>query len=478
MGKGHSKTEIDWQSVLGPVLGDTRLGGNGLSSGELTALQSAIEQFSPRSIRLHPNCMVAELPFETEAVPWYRSGYWLLNNSCRPGGFLHYGAGDYYIQDAGSMLALALCEIQPGQWVCDTCASPGGKSTGILESLAGSGMLVSNEVIRSRLELLALSLARVGWPNYLVTNLEVESLAELCGDAFDCVVVDAPCTGQSMVARGKQSLAAYSERQIEHSAARQQRIVRAAAGLVKPGGRLVYSTCTFSYAENEAIASWFLQEHPNWQAVEVAELSPWQSPLLAGCYRLWPHRDHCSGAFAAAFQSPEDQLNEPSTVENIMSTNHYSRYSAGRAGSEFRGEMVTVGSGELPWFSFERNCASLGLRSFGDQLHYLNNCIPETWLPTIYAGVPIAEERSGEWSPCYASSVVNVDGISNLGRIDLNDSQASEFLGGSVVRCIEEAEIAWCVVYWRSRPLGWGKLVNGTLKNHLPKALRKPSLRA
>lgn len=238
-------SDINWPYVLGPLLTSANF-----DAVELADLETAIGQYSSRAVRIHPSTQAA-LPFETEPIPWFDRGRWLNDSQCRPGAFLNYAAGDYYIQDAGSMLALALCDAKPGQWICDTCAAPGGKSSGLLEALGGSGLVVSNEVIRSRLEILELTNARTGHSNYVVVNAEVENLADMCSDVFDCVVVDAPCTGQSMLARGKQSLAAFSAKQIQHSAARQQRILRAAAELVKPGGRLVYSTCTFAFAENE-----------------------------------------------------------------------------------------------------------------------------------------------------------------------------------------------------------------------------------
>ncbi len=298
---------INWPFVLGPILStesEEPKNRGTLTPSEVVELERSIDQYSPRAVRLLPTVRPADLPFASEPIPWFERGRWLTDSQCRPGAFLHYAAGDYYIQDAGSMLALALCDIQPGQWVCDTCAAPGGKSSAVLESLGGTGLVVANEVIRSRLEILELTLARTGNSNYVVFNSEVEPLANLCMDLFDCVIVDAPCTGQSMVARGKQSLASFSAKQIEHSAARQQRILRAAGELVKSGGRLVYSTCTFAFAENEAIIAFFRSEHPDWTPLQVPKLSPWASPGQEGCYRLWPHRDRCAGAFAAALTRP------------------------------------------------------------------------------------------------------------------------------------------------------------------------------
>ena len=300
---------VDWHQVLGPILG------RALPLSELKPLAESVVRHPRRAVRLSPQSSIHELPFEVERVPCYDAGYFLNTTDVRPGEFLHAAAGDYYIQDAGSMLALAMCELTPGQKVCDTCASPGGKSTGALEQLGGSGLLVANEVIGSRLAILNLALSRTGYANHLMTNLEVDRLSDGLGANFDCVIVDAPCTGQSMVVRGKQSLAAYSAAQIEHSSARQKRIIRAAAKLVKPGGRLVYSTCTFSYAENELIVLDFLEEQPLWAPKRWEHLARWETPGFDGCYRLWPHRDQCAGAFAATLiRSPQAVLHEPGTA--------------------------------------------------------------------------------------------------------------------------------------------------------------------
>ncbi len=266
-------SRIDWPRVLGPVLSgqpmECLIADAGLQPDEVPELESACFSYARRAIRPRPEVRDGALPFETENVPWFERGRFIKSTpeglTARPGAFLQHVVGDYYIQDAGSMLAIALCDVQPGQWVCDTCAAPGGKSTALLEALDGQGLLLANEVIRSRLGILDLTLARAGYGNHLLTNLELETLGAVCDRVFDCVLVDAPCTGQTMVASGKQSLAAFSSNQIEHSSLRQQRILRAASALVKPGGRSVYSTCAFSFAENEQIVLGFLQEHSGWR---------------------------------------------------------------------------------------------------------------------------------------------------------------------------------------------------------------------
>ncbi len=389
------------------------------------------------------------------------------------------------------MLALGLCDVRPGQWICDTCAAPGGKSSGLLELLGGSGLVVSNEVIRSRLELLETTLARTGYANYLVSNCEVEQLVDRCFGAFDCVLVDAPCTGQSMLARGKQSLSAFTSRQMEHSAARQQRILRAAAELVKPGGRLVYSTCTFAFVENEAIIDWFLQTHPGWQTQVEDRFAAWAVPDYPGCYRLWPHRDRCAGAFAAALQRPVDGAVGagaevgPADEFDLGSAPRRERSSNARR-SQHEWSEVNIALADLPWLQpREATSAAEPLRLWrrGDELSYFDAQLPAEWIELSHGGVPIAEWRGGQWQPSYAAGLVCLPAVEPRHRVELSDRQATEYLSGNAVRIDGEASPAaadtpWLVVTWRGRSLGWAKLASGTLKNHLPKLLRKNGLAA
>lgn len=482
-------SDINWENVLGPIL-SSEVPTDGAHSTtvfpheDVIELEKAIGEYSARAVRLHPSAVQTQLPFETEPIPWFRRGRWLRDSKCRPGAFLSYAAGDYYIQDAGSMLALALCDVRPGQWICDTCAAPGGKSSGLLEELGGTGLVVSNEVIRSRLEILELTLARTGHSNYCVVNAEVEALAQTCSDVFDCVIVDAPCTGQSMVARGKQSLAAFSSKQIEHSAARQQRILRAAAELVKPGGRLVYSTCTFAYAENEAMIESFRSEHADWTPVNDPNLLAWASPNHEGCYRLWPHRDRCAGAFAAALVRPAND-NSSFITAGTINLSQSARYSGKPKASQFT--RIDLPAREITWLNSSDN-QPFRLWQRGSELHYFASCFPVAWIESpskvVAAGVPIAELRGGEWQPSYAASIVAIPEFSPAARFEVSDAQAVDYFAGAAVRLTPpctEPNMPWNALTWLGRPIAWSKHTSsgtsgGVLKNHLPKALRKSNL--
>lgn len=468
---------IDWPAVLGPVLSSSSTGSStAVRADELAELQRATFAHVRRAVRPRPSLATDELPFPNEPVVWFPQGRFLVETAgsrvARPGGFVQYAAGDYYIQDAGSMLALALCGARPGEWVCDTCAAPGGKSTGLLEQLGGTGVLVANEVIRSRLSLLTMAMERTGYGNQLVASLEIEQLAQLCGPVFDCVLVDAPCTGQTMVARGKQSMAAFGAVQIAHSSARQQRILRAAAGLVKLGGRLVYSTCAYSYVENEAMVLEFASEHPGWQLTAQAGLDDWSSPLAEGCYRVWPHRHGCSGAFAALL------------VKNVEGNADAGELAAPQLRPRYAWEQLE----RLP---FELDCLMSSERGRwwlkGDQLHRFESSLPIEWIQSAVAGTELArrtvESRGERWTPSFGASQLHGT-LGTAGRVELDDAEAIRYVAGeSLRRAVSEVnagkregvESGWCMVVWRGRSLGWGKLAQGVLKNHFPKILRQPN---
>lgn len=447
--------KIDWPSVLGESL-------CGLPAVELAPLEAAIFDYAPRAVRLSDLDASDALPFETRVLPWFAPGRVLTDGQVRPGAFLHHAAGDYYIQDAGSMLALELSGVQAGQSVCDTCASPGGKSTGLLELLGGDGVLVANEVIQSRLEVLKQSLSRIGFANYLVMNFEVERLAALCGAQFDCVMVDAPCSGQSMVARGKQSMSAFTTAQIEHSTARQKRIVLAAANLVRPGGRFVYSTCTFATAENEEVIEWFLQEHPSWRLLEFEHLSAWQGSGPPGCYRMWPHRDSAAGAFAAAIERVSDD-----------DSNH----DDGGPKKSRRWEWLEQLPGGL--FADTQRFSGAKIASSRGELHAFPARADQAWLEQCVSGLPVGIAKSNRFEPSYGAARFlgrerQRGRALNSSVIELGDDQACCFVAGESLR-VDTDVVGWCLVGWRGRILSWGKLANRVLKNHFPKTFRQPA---
>ena len=440
-------------TTLGPV-------SESFSQQELTDLASAIQQHGYRCIR--PRIAIDDLPFATQPVPWTSRGRFLLDSQIRSGSFLQFAAGDYAVQDAASLLPLELMQLSPGQTVIDCCAAPGGKSAAILEQLGGSGLLVSNEVIASRIDTLQLTLARTGYANYMLTHQGVDRLTDAMAEQFDCVLVDAPCTGQSLVGRGKQSLSAFSNHQVAHSAARQQTILEAAIQLVRPGGRLIYSTCTFAFAENEGIIGWLRQRLPDWEPIVLDELSAWQTPGYAGCYRLWPHRDHCAGGFAAGLVRPDTLAQLPPS--STFTSRRPSRTWQAATDTEFLKEWSHIAD-------------DTNLMAHRDQIALFDQAIPGTWRELAHCGIEVATRFGEHWQPAYPMGVLNSDSSACVPNqlTPLSDQEALTYFSGTSLH--RAGPSGWQLVTWRDRPLGWAKQVGTQLKNHLPKPLRQPNLR-
>lgn len=436
----------------------------GLDRLELSQFIDSLGQHSPRCLRLRSENPRNQLPFAVEPVPWHTRGRWVTDPQVRPGAYLNHAAGDYYIQDAASMLALTLCQIQPGDQVCDLCAAPGGKASGLLEQLAGTGFVVANEVIRSRVELLQMALCRSGWGNHMTTNHEVEFLANCFQQQFDCVLVDAPCSGQSMLAKDKQSLAAFSQSQIQHSAARQGRILQAASRLVRPGGRLVYSTCTFSIQENENQIEDFLRANSHWQIAPLAELTKWSSPLLPGSYRLWPHRDRCDGAFAAALQCNQaDESLARQGTERSVNSHTWKPWKGRWSQLEFLSPQQPSLTDYVAWQKGD------SVFLFPEHLSWM--------IPVAHSSVALFRDKGHRTQPSYGSAVLSHPELKPALSLDLTDQEAHLFMTGQSLQPNQSNQgDGWCRVQWQGRPLAWGKLVGGVLKNHLPKMLRQSGL--
>lgn len=467
---------ICWPDVLGTTCLE-------LDKGQLQQLTYSLSQHARRCIRINPRLHPNALPFSTSPVPWYSQGRWLDDPNIRPGAFLHYAAGDYYIQDAASLLALKLCDVQPGDVVCDLCAAPGGKATGLLEQLGGQGFLLANEVISSRLPILLAALHRSGYCNHATSNQSVDLLADSLPESFDCVLVDAPCSGQSMVGRDKQSLSAFTPTQIDHNAARQSKIIRQAARLVRPGGKIVYSTCTFSVAENEAIIEDFINEHPDWTILADPALLAWCSPRLPGSYRLWPHRDHCDGGFAVALQLRSQQASSMATHESAPLISNLNKIEAQRSkrSKPNTPQWSTFTSiQDLDQFlHIDVNTLPGSLLRKADQIHFLHTDAPAE-IPQITSSlVPIAEVSGSRISPLYASAMATLAGLHPTYQLNIDAQQALAYVRGESLRLGSgNYRQAWHQVLWEGRPLSWGKLSQDQLKNHFPKILRSTGIQA
>jgi 16S rRNA C967 or C1407 C5-methylase (RsmB/RsmF family)/NOL1/NOP2/fmu family ribosome biogenesis protein len=416
--------------------------------GSIDEFSQALTQPSLSAMRLRREIGVDDLPLPTKPIDWYRLGRRTINESTKPSRFLAYAAGDYYVQDAGSMLALAAAGAQTtalgGKLICDLCAAPGGKATALVEAVGDAGFVLANEVIGSRVGALQLNLARTGSDRYAVSNLDPDSLADRLGGLFDLVLVDAPCSGQAMLARGKQKTGSLSAKQIGHSAIRQNRILDAAVRLVRDGGQLVYSTCTFAEAENEAQVSRLIQSNAA-TPDPVDSLVEYQT--MDGCYRLWPHRDDCAGAFAASLRIDHTNLEGGDQI-------------ASRRDTRIPDVLRT-------WYQDWQD--QLRLHQTESIVYGWPSDAP-AWVESLAVAGPELAHRVGQtWKPSHAAALRRVRRARSIQAIEIDEQQAQQFMRGEEIQCQGSG---WHVVRWGDRPLGWIKMNGSIGKNHLPKSAR------
>ncbi len=255
------------------------------------------------------------------ALPWQPSWVDRVLPGQRPGQHSLHQAGAYYCLDMASVFAAAVLGAipTPVSLVLDMCAAPGGKSLLARQQLQPQ-QLWCNEVIRKRVRILIANLKRCGAMESLVFNLDPKIWAEHLPQAASVVIVDAPCSGQSLLAKGDQALGCFHPVTIKKNASRQKRILGQSAQTVAGGGYLAYMTCTFSPEENEQVAAWLLKHFPQFEAVPVPILADHRSPLAEfPCYRLWPQTGLGAGGFTVLFRNRDPHCH-PAALPDALTT--------------------------------------------------------------------------------------------------------------------------------------------------------------
>lgn len=284
---------------------------------------AAHQTSSPTSIRINP-FKKAELDFIlTDPIPWNSNGFYLES---RPN-FTHdilFQAGCYYVQEAGSMFiehALRSCvDFNKTLSVFDVCASPGGKSTLLNSLITKESVLVANEVVKQRSEVLAQNLGKWGTCNVVVTNNDPAAFSEM-ENVFDIILVDAPCSGSGLFRKQHDAVDEWSLDNVNLCSQRQKRILADIIGTLKPDGTLIYSTCSYSLSENEAIADWLIEEY-GLQSISIPVDKTWgivetrSDNHKAFGYRFYPDKTRSEGFFCAVFKKPGEPDNHNQVRKN------------------------------------------------------------------------------------------------------------------------------------------------------------------
>jgi len=252
-------------------------------------------------------------PFKLEPVPWTSDGFYYPEGES-PGKHPYYHAGLYYIQEPSAMLPGAILGAQPGEKVLDICAAPGGKTVQIAAAMKNSGIIIANDINADRVKALVKNIELCGVRNAVVLNETPEKLADRFAGYFDRILVDAPCSGEGMFRKDEDAARSWESFKCETCSGMQRAILDNIDRMLKPGGSLVYSTCTFSPEEDERMISYFIKLHENYEIEEIPRTAGMQpgrpewsdgSPKLAGTVRLWPHRIKGEGHFSALLKKKE-----------------------------------------------------------------------------------------------------------------------------------------------------------------------------
>ncbi len=421
----------------------------------------------PRNVGLRLNPLKTDSPpdlrrFGLTPVPWAEDGYY-YNIETRPGLSAYHEAGLYYLQEPSAMAPAGLLEARPGMRVLDLCAAPGGKTAQLAAALAGRGLLVCNEIHPKRAKILARNIERLGVANALVLNERPQRLEARFAGWFDRILVDAPCSGEGMFRKEEAAVTDWSPETVEMCAKRQLEILNSAAKMLAPGGRLVYSTCTFAPQEDEGTVSRFLETAPDFSAAKAE--APWfapgrpdwierPAPGIEKTFRLWPHKLRGEGHFAAVLE--KDAGADPA------------------AGCPFA--QRSSGPAAAPAAVLEDFCKETGaslpegrLLPFGQSLFLVPEEMPPLeGLKVLRAGLELGRLLKDRLEPAHAWALW-LKRAGAAADFSVDSPEIAAYLRGEA---IPGRAKGWTLLTVDGLSLGWVKGSGGVLKNHFPKALR------
>jgi NOL1/NOP2/sun family putative RNA methylase len=430
---------------------------------------AAMDETYVRGLRLNPRKPIPAHTVEglLAPIPWEPNGYELTLDSAAGSHPLH-EAGAYYLQEPSAMIPARVLAPKPGERVLDLCAAPGGKSTQLADMLAGSGLLICNEPVPSRAQILSRNLERMGVGNALAVSADPAKLAEKWPRAFDAILVDAPCSGEGMFRRHPETRGEWAESAPPGCAARQQRILESALPMLKPGGRLVYSTCTLNREENEGVIAALLAAHREMSPVDFAvKIGPERAlPSQGGMLRVYPHQLRGEGHFIALLRKEA----EPSALGTDFRP---AQHRLARPGKPILEAYASFSQGQpLP----------PPTALLGDTLLAAPDLPPLEGVKVLRAGLHLGTLKGKVFAPDHALALaLTLPGAEvplpeqvhpPFPTVPLTLGQAHAWLHGDALT-LEDAPHGYVLMTHEGLSLGWGKGSGGQIKNHYPKGLRR-----
>lgn len=431
------------------------------------------------TLKISPEEFENLCPFSIKRIPWISNGYYYDTNE-QPARHPYYHAGLYYIQEPSAMTPASLLPVKPGDKVLDLCAAPGGKSTELGAKLEGEGVLVANDISNSRAKALLKNVELFGITNPLILSEAPNKLAEYFPETFDKILVDAPCSGEGMFRKSPSIMKNWEQYGVDYYNKLQKEIILFATKMLKPGGMLLYSTCTFSPEENEGTISYLLEECPDMHVVSPLpnkeerdrlgisfEGFDWGKPQwgngseeLKHTIRLWPHKIDGEGHFIALLQK-----DGKASASNLKARNN------GPSNNILSEEAVEFLS-KIKRFNNLDDLIKEGRIFIQKDRVYLvpEGYVEQKGLRTLRQGLFLGEMKKRRFVPSQSLALslksTDYDSIINL---SVEDSDVIRYLKCETLTLDTKNKNGWQLVCVDGFPLGWGKLNNGSLKNmYLP----------
>ena len=441
-----------------------------LLGDEYGAFISAMENEPVRGLRINKikcgeSVTLSHDRFILEKIPYVDNGF-ILHEGEGIGLTPEHHAGMIYMQDPGAMSALSAINISEGEWVLDACAAPGGKSSQIAERIGDRGFLLSNEYVPKRAKIIVGNFERLGIKNAMVTSLDTAEFPKMFREVFDLIVCDAPCSGEGMFRKSEEALEDWSEENVETCAKRQLYILENLIPALKAGGRLVYSTCTYSLEENEMTVAAIMEGHPELELISADErLVPCTAdginfdgnhPQMKLARRFYPHVSEGEGQFVAVMRKRENS-EEKSTIlykdASISPTK-----SETQIVDKFLKEVFnTIPRGRLI--------------KQGDFISLVPHDCPIPPRSVFMPGIVIGEVQKNILKPHHQLFSVFGKDMKLTINLDPDDERVEKYLRGEEIEW-DTDKSGWCAVCYEGVPLGGGKISSGRVKNHYPKGLR------
>lgn len=433
---------------------------------EYDAYMNCLDQGMHHGLRVNTNKISVEdflkiSPFELKPVPWTTNGFYYDDKACTPSKHPYYYAGLYYIQEPSAMAPASILPVEDGDVVLDICAAPGGKSTELAAKLHGTGFLISNDISNSRAKALLKNLELFGIGNMCVVSEAPNKLSTKFYQTFDKILIDAPCSGEGMFRKSQSMVTAWENNGVELFAGLQRGILNEVVKMLKPGGTMLYSTCTFSLEENEQSIEYLLSLDDTLELVEVPKYPgfrngnpAWgktENAELEKCARLWPHHIEGEGHFVALIHKKEAEQTQ------VFQSWIHRGCKPDKNAEEF-----------LAHVSPDAGIRSAYIEENKGRLYYMAEHMPDvSGLRMLRQGLFLGEIKKNRFEPSQSLAMYLKQGqFDNEVNLTSSDDRVLRYLKGETIEASDQkVKNGYVLVLVDGYPLGWAKNTNGTLKN-------------